>query len=350
MSALRFATIGAGFWAGYQVAGWWELEGAECVAVCNRTRSKAEQLARRFGVPGVYDDAAEMLDRERPDFVDVVTAVETHDGFVRLAAERGVPVICQKPMGRTLAEAEGMVAACRAAGVPLLVHENWRWQAPIRQLKRILDEGRIGTPFRARIDFVSGFPVFENQPFLRDAEQFILADLGSHILDVARFLFGEAESLHCLTDRIHADIAGEDVASVTLRMGGSTTVVCAMSYAGTPLERERFPETFLFVEGDRGSLELGPDYWVRLTNEEGTLAKRYPPPFHAWADPAYALVHASIVPCNADLLRALRGEGAAETTGEDNLRTARLVFAAYDSAARGEAVRLSPDAPSALWE
>ena len=56
------------------------------------------------------------------------------------------------------------------------------------------------------------------------------------------------------------------------------------------------------------------------------------------ADPAYDVVHASMVPCLANLLAALRGEGVAETTGEDNLQTLRLVFAAYDSAQRGQVI------------
>ncbi len=58
---------------------------------------------------------------------------------------------------------------------------------------------------------------------------------------------------------------------------------------GTPLERERFPETFIFIEGDQGSLELGPDFWVRLTTREGTTLTRCPPPRYSWADPAYVL-------------------------------------------------------------
>ena len=66
-----------------------------------------------------------------------------------------------------------MVAACRRARVPLFIHENWRWQTPIRQLKRVLDEGHIGKPFRARIDMISGFPVFRNQPFLRELKQLV---------------------------------------------------------------------------------------------------------------------------------------------------------------------------------
>jgi predicted dehydrogenase len=226
-----------------------------------------------------------------------------------------------------------MVAACQKAGVPFLVHENWRWQTPIRQLKRILGDGRIGKPFRARIDMISGFPVFNNQPFLRELEQFVLTDMGTHVLDVARFLFGDAEGLSCLTHQVHRDIKGEDVATVLLAMKEGATVVCNMAYAGNVLEHDRFPETYIFVEAESGSVELGPDYWIRVTTSAGTLAKRYPPVHYAWADPAYNLIHASIVPCNADLLGALRGESQAETTGEDNLQTLKLVFAAYESAA-----------------
>jgi predicted dehydrogenase len=335
MSNLRFAIFGTGFWARFQLAAWREIEGAECVALYNRTRGKAEALAREFDVPGVYDDPEALLRRVQPDFVDIITDVDTHSRFVHLAASHGVPAICQKPLAPSQAEAEQMAEACRQAGVPLFVHENWRWQTPIRRLKQVLDSGAIGTPFRARIDMISGFPVFQNQPFLRDLDQFILTDLGSHILDVARFLFGEAGSLYCQTQRIHQDIKGEDVATVMMKMGGQTTVVCQMAYAENYVEREHFPQTLMFVEGERGSVELAPDYWVRVTTTEGTHARRYPPPRYTWADPAYDVVHASIVPCNADLLHALQTGGRAETDAEDNLKTVRLVHSAYASAASG---------------
>ncbi len=336
---LRFAIAGTGFWARFQLAAWRELQGAECVALYNRTRGKAEALAQEFGIPAVYDDAGEMVRREKLDFLDVITDVKTHSRFVCLAAEHGLPVICQKPMATSLEEAQRMLQTCRHAGVPLYIHENWRWQAPIRQLNKELTAERIGKPFRARIQYCTSYPVFDNQPFLREIDQFILTDMGSHILDVARFLFGEAETLYCRTHRIHEDIRGEDVATVMMRMGGGTTVACDLSYASRT-ERERFPETYIFVEGSKGSLELGPDYWIRVTTAEGTHATRYPPPRYAWADPAYDLVHASIVPCNADLLTALRGEGEAETTGEDNLKTVRLVFASYGSARSGQVVEI----------
>ena len=340
MAELNFAVIGTGFWSLYQIPAWFEVGGVRPIAAYNRTFSKAEQVAKRFGIPRVYREAEELLQKERDqlDFVDIVTAVETHADLVHLAAKYRLPVICQKPMSTDLASAEGMVSDCRLAGVPLYIHENWRWQAPIRALKQVLDTGVIGQPFRARIDMISGFPVFTNQPFLKELDQFILTDLGSHTLDAARFLFGEASSLYCQTRKVHRDIRGEDAATVVMSMGQNVSVTVNMAYAGNFLEREAFPQTYIFVEGDQGSLELGQDYWLRTTTREGTLLKRVPPPRYAWADPAYEVVHASIVACNANLLGALRGEARAETSGEDNLKTVRLVFAGYDSANRDQVI------------
>jgi len=341
MNKLRFALLGAGFWARYQLAAWRELPGVECVAIYNRTRSKAEELAQRFGVARVYDDLQRLFSSEQLDFIDIVTDVGTHAPLVRAAAERRLPVICQKPMATSLDEADSMVAACRQTGTPFFVHENWRWQAPIREVRHILDDGLIGRPFRARIDMISGFPVFQNQPFLKDLDQFILADLGSHILDVARFLFGEARRLYCQTQRIHPDIRGEDVATVVLTTDRDVNVVCQMAYAENPLEHECFPQTLLFIEGTRGSIELAPDYWVRLTAANGTLARRYPPTMYPWCDPQYALVQSSIVDCHANVVLGLQGSPKVETTGDDNLRTMRLVFKSYESAARNEVVTLT---------
>jgi hypothetical protein len=78
-----------------------------------------------------------------------------------------------------------------------------------------------------------------------------------------------------------------------------------------------------------------------VTTKDGTHSRKVPPPAYPWADPAYAVVHSSIVPCHADLLKHLRGEGTAETTGDDNLKTVRLVFAAYDSARDDRVIRFS---------
>ncbi len=332
MSPLRFAMFGTGFWAHFQLAAWKELQGVECVAIYNRTRSKGERFAAKFGVPAVYDDAGQLLEREKPDFVDIVTYPFTLSHFVKLVAAHKVPVISQKPMAPSVAIAEENIQACREAGVPYYIHENWRWQTQLRELKKVLDSGVIGTPFRARISMVSAFNVYLNEPQIKDLEDFVLTDVGTHILDIARFYFGEAQSVYCQVHRVHLDVKGEDIATVMMRMGGRTTVTIELGYPENYVEHEYFPETLIYVEGDKGTAEVAKDYWLRVTTREGTLAKRYPPIWYPWVDPNYHVIHSSIVACNANFLQALRGEGPAETTGEDNVKTLKLVYAAYESA------------------
>ena len=337
MRKLRFAILGTGFWSRFQLAGWRELDGVECVAVYNRTRQKAELLAQEAGIPPVYDDADELMGRETLDFVDIISDVGTHSRFVHQAIQHRLPVICQKPMAPSWQEACDMVEAARQAKVPIFIHENWRWQPPIRALKQRMQEESLGELFRARITFSSAFPVFDNQPFLKELGQFILTDIGSHILDTARYLFGEVKTVFCRTCRTRADIQGENVATVLLEMESGMSVTCEMNYAGQT-RHECFPQTRILVEGTQGSLELEKDYWIHLTKHDVQRSQRYAPPHYAWADAAYDVVHSSIVDCNRNLLQALRGTGPAETTGQDNLETMRLVFSCYESAARGEVV------------
>jgi predicted dehydrogenase len=336
MKALRFAVIGTGFWSNYQVPAWKELEGVELVAVYNRTRKRAEEVAAKFGVPKVYDTAEELIENEELDFVDIITDVDTHAAFTMLAAAKGIDVICQKPMAPSLEISRQMVETCKEKNVRFFVHENFRWQAPVRALKKAMDDGVIGTPFKARVSFCSAFPVFDNQPFLAELEHFILTDIGSHVLDICRFLFGEAKSLYCLTQRVNQKIKGEDVANVLMQMESGLHCYAEMSYASV-LEKEAFPQTLVLVEGDKGSLNLTNDFELRITTRQRTTAQKVEPVMYDWLDPAYAVVHSSIVDCNRDILNGLRG-GKAETTGEDNFKTVQLVWAAYESASTNKVI------------
>jgi hypothetical protein len=103
-----------------------------------------------------------------------------------------------------------------------------------------------------------------------------------------------------------------------------------MSFASI-LERDAFPQTFVLIEGEKGSLHLTDDYAIRMTTAAGTKVVNADPVQYAWADPDYAVVHSSIVDCNRDILQALQGKGNAETSGADNFETVKLVWAAYAS-------------------
>jgi hypothetical protein len=123
-------------------------------------------------------------------------------------------------------------------------------------------------------------------------------------------------------------------------MKSGVVINIQIAYVENFLEHDSFPETLVFVEADRGSLELAPHLSLRTTTRDGTFVRRVPPPDYDWVDPNYAVVHASGVPLNANVLAALRGEGQAETTGEDNLKTVKLVFVAYESAEKNAVVHV----------
>lgn len=341
MKPLRFAIFGSGFWARVQLAAWREVGGVECVAIYNRSLAKAQTFARDLGVPAVYDDPAELLRREKLDFIDNITEVGGHKPLSLLCARHRIPCICQKPMAASLRDARAMVRAFAKARTPFFVHENWRWQAPMRALIETLGTNVIGTPFRARFSMISGFDCWSQQPALRELDQFILTDLGVHLLDVARACFGEANSLYCQLHRTLApEVKGDNVATLLLSMGKpKTSVILEMGYAKTPLQREIFPQTLVFVEGPLGSIEVTDDYWLHITTQRGTTRRRHAPARYQWADPRYDLSQASMVPCLQHLLGALRGDHPAETTGADNLKTLALTFAAYQSSQRDRVVQ-----------
>jgi len=338
MKRLKFAVFGTGFWSNFQIPGWLESDDVELSALFNRTRSKAEAIGEKFGSPKIYDNPEELLAAEKLDFVDIITDVDTHLKFARMAAEKGIDVVCQKPMAANWEDAKELVSVCRKNNVRLFVNENFRWQAPIRRVKEVMDSGVIGEVFKARVTFCSGFPVFDNQPFLKELDRFILTDIGSHILDICRYLLGEAKTLYCLTQRVNPEIKGEDVANVLMEMQSGAHCFAEMSYASI-LEKEAFPQTLLLIEGSKGSVCLTNDYVLNVTTREGSQSEVVKPTLYDWIDPEYAVVHSSIVSAQMDILKGLKG-GEAETTGADNLETVRLVWASYASAESGRLIQL----------
>jgi predicted dehydrogenase len=338
MKELNFAVFGAGFWSNYQIAGWKELPGIKLQAICDKDLEKCRAMAKKFDIPGVYSDPETMLTEETLDFVDIITTVESHLPLAKIAASRGLDVVCQKPMAPSLAECAEMVTVCQGNGVKLFVNENFRWQLPMRRVKELLDSGVVGNPFKARVSFCSAFPVFDNQPALKQLDRFILTDIGSHILDICRFLFGEVDNLRCLTCRVNQSILGEDVATVLMEMTSGLHCQAEMSYASR-LEEEVFPETLLLIEAEKGSIALTAGMTIRITDKKGTRVEKAIPQPYDWVNPEYALVHCSIVDTQANLAEGLRG-GIAETTGEDNYETSKLIWACYHSAEHNELVMM----------
>jgi predicted dehydrogenase len=217
---LRGAIVGCGYFAQFQLEAWARMPDVEIVAACDLDPERARKAA-----PRAYPSAAEMLDREPVDFIDIATRPASHLELVRLALSRGIPTICQKPMAPTWEEALEMVRMAQGAKAPLVIHENWRWQPWYRAARRIVESGGIGKPvsylFRTRQRDGSGANPYARQPYFAQMPRLLIYETMVHHIDTARFLFGPIESVYAQVRRHNPVIRGEDCALVVMRHAGS---------------------------------------------------------------------------------------------------------------------------------
>jgi predicted dehydrogenase len=214
-SILRGGIIGCGFFAGRHIEAWRRIPEVEIVAAADPRLDRAEQFAKN-----VYPSADEMFDREPLDFVDIVTRVETHLPLVRLAVERKIPIICQKPIATDWLTALEIVDTAESAGVPLMIHENWRWQAWYRAAHEMIVRGDIGRPigygFRTRTRDGVGDAPYAKQPYFRQLRRLLIDETLVHHIDTARFLFAEIDSVYAQASRRNPNVVAEDQAILVL--------------------------------------------------------------------------------------------------------------------------------------
>ncbi|KWV53687.1 oxidoreductase [Rhizobium altiplani] len=337
MSELNGALIGCGFFAINQMHAWNDVDGARIVAICDRDPERLKIVGDQFGIERRYSDANALFSDGGFDFVDIATTVQSHRILVEMAAQHKVPAICQKPFAKTLADAKAMVAACRAAGVPLMVHENFRWQTPIQAVRKVLDEGSIGTPFWGRFSFRSGYDVFSGQPYLAEGERFIIEDLGIHTLDIARYILGDVGSVTARTKRVNPRIKGEDVATILLDHESGATSIVDVSYA-TKLSKEPFPETLIEIDGSEGTIRLTQGYQLEVANASGSMTADVSPKLLSWASRPWHNIQESVYAIQQHWVDKLKQGAEHSTSGADNLKTFALVERAYESAASGQTV------------
>jgi predicted dehydrogenase len=328
----RFAVIGCGFFAQNHLHAWSEIPEAELVAVCDIDPEKARIGAETFGGTP-YTDASEMLANESLDFVDIATTAPTHRMMVELAAEHGVAAICQKPMAWEMDAARAMVDSMAERNLPFMVHENFRFQYPMRRIKELLEAGAIGKPFFGRISFRTDFDVYSNQPWLVDNERMIIIDVAVHLFDLARCFMGEPRALFAEAIRVNPRIAGEDVATVVLRMDDATCLVDA-SYV-THADHDTYPQTFVVLEGTQGTITLSADYHLQVVSEGIVTEEDLVVPSHDWSSVPWNAIQDSVHTIQRHWIHCLDTGATPETSGADTLRLLDITLGAYASADTG---------------
>jgi predicted dehydrogenase len=338
-SVYRGALIGCGHVSGYHLTAWSRIEGADIVAVSNRTRERAERRAAEFKVPAVYADYRAMLDAESLDFCDIATPPAAHLEMVAEAVARGLPVLCQKPIAATLAELREMIRICETAGVLFMVNENCRFQPWFRKMKEFVDSGAVGRPYYARFlnRSRSTLPVMREgaqRNLFTNMPRLINYELGVHYLDTLRYLFGEADSVYAQMRHLSQDVMGEDLAMVLVKVG-ELSVVVDMSWASIPTweVENRVSWGEYWIEGTGGTLYLRRDGLLRLITDDGEERFQFPPDSVVRG---YQATQQHFVDC-------LRSGAEPETSGPETLKTMELVFGAYDSAAHDRVYRVGHD-------
>ena len=322
---IRVAIAGAGMVTRHHLLAWRKLPQVDVVAVCARHVENARARTAAFGVPSAYGDVAEMLDRERPDVLDIATPPEAHAEQALMAADRGIDILCQKPMTPDLAQSERLVAAV-GNRVRFMVHENWRFRPQYRQAALWLAEGKVGPvhefQFTVRSSGIatrgpSGKAVaLERQPFLTTLKRFLLMEVLIHHLDTIRYLVGPVTATSAMIKRVSKDIMGEDVALIGLKAAsGSVGLVAGNFFApGYPL----LPSDRLDLVGEDGAILYEEGVLRLIGKAEETL--RYD--FEAMYQQSYDNAIAHFVQCREN------GKDF-ETDRIDNLHTLRLVADAY---------------------
>ena len=199
---LRGVGIGAGYFAPFQYEAWTRIPEVEIVAIYNRTEERARPLMAQYGIARYYDDWKEMLDRERPDFVDIITPPETHEEMCAFAAARGIHIICQKPLApdlrsqpahrrRTAAERRRALHGARELPLAALVSRDQRAsrsRGDIGEFTHVHFLMRMGDGWGADA-------YLARQPFFRDYPRLLFYETGVHFIDTFRFLLGEVSSV-----------------------------------------------------------------------------------------------------------------------------------------------------------
>lgn len=337
---LSVATIGCGYFSQFHYAAWQRLP-VQLIAVANCEIDIAEQVAAQYEIPQVYPDPATMLATEKPDLLDIITPPVTHLPYIKLAAEHGVDVICQKPFTTSLAEAKEAVQIAEDAGIKLVIHENFRFQPWYRAIARLLRENVLGelynVQFRLRPGDGQGPEAYlERQPSFQQMPRFLVNETGVHLFDVFRFLFGEIESVYADLRRLNRAIQGEDAGHVLLRFAnGLSGHFDGNRLADHPAENRRLTMGELSIEGSGGELVLTGDAQIMLRRHGDNEWLEHP---FEWEDIGFG--GDCVFRFQQHVVRHCLEGAELENKGRDYLRNLRLVEGVYASAEGEKLVRV----------
>ncbi len=311
MSDLRIGLVGCGGIGGVHLRSWAKVDGAEVVAACDADASRAEATGA-----AAYTEFRNMLESAELDAVDICTPPSLHAEVARAAAERGMPVLCEKPLARDPHEARAMVEAAETAGTVLMTAFCHRFHPPIERVRELIRSGELGEVRMFRNRFGGLLAGMEKKWFSNRevAGGGALMDTAIHSVDLFRFLVGEVRSARGAAHSFHPEITSvEDSAAMLLTAETGAIGVIEASWV-TP-----WSANVVEIYGEKAAAVVDYDTGVTRFRRAGdadwtTVEVGSDDRFQA------ELRHFAAV---------VRGEEQPRVTGRDGLRAVEVVHAAY---------------------
>lgn len=339
----KIGAIGAGMiMADCHLAAYDEA-GFPVVAIASRTKANAQKVADRWKIGKVHDTPEALIDDPEVEIVDIAYPPDQQPALIRkaLAAPHIKAVLAQKPLALSLEEARALRDEAKAAGKPLSVNQNMRYDQSMQVLKQILDSGELGEPVFAQID-MHAIPHW--QGFLEDYDRLTLSNMSVHHLDAMRFLFGDPSEVTSITrtdPRTRFDHS-DGIVVTTLRFPSGLLALSTEDVWSGPREEGYEDDQHIAwrVEGTRG-VAKGTIGWPTGTastlsfNAKGATEGK-------WVSPQWKTMwfpHA-FIGVMEQLQHAIDTGTQPVLNVADNVRTMALVEAAYQSIDQGRTIRL----------
>jgi len=347
--ALRVAVVGYGLGgAAFHAPFIAVTPGLELSAIVTRDADRRRTAAQKYPGVRIVDDVSQLWDGGLGlDLVVISTPNRTHAPLALEAIAAGMHVVVDKPLAPSVAEARAVEAAARRRGVLIIPFQNRRWDGDFLTLRRLLSEGAIGDPIRFESRFERWRPVPTRgwrERGAPDEAGGLLFDLGSHLIDQARVLFGPVRDVYAHFDRRRPGVEADDDTFVALtHVSGIRSHLYMSAVAAQAAPRFRllgrsgaFTKWGLDVQEDvlrSGVAPGGPDWGVEPEERWGTLgidgqAHRAPT-----ERGDYGAFYGGVA-------RAIRGEGPSPVSVDDAIAMLEVIEAARSSDG-GSSVRLS---------
>ncbi len=331
LDKIRWGVIGAGnVFESKSGPALYQTPNSELVAVMRTDAAKAEETAKRHGAPRWYTDAESLVTDPEVNAVYVASPHYLHPAHVALAARAKRVVLCEKPVGASVAQAQQCVEVCRANGVPLTVAYYRRFWPVTQAMFKYLNDGAIGQVVAARAQLSDWFSADNERAWLVSRAKSggdALANAGAHWVDLIRFLLGDVIGVMAFCSSKFSGYETDDTTIVQMQLANGA-LVSLTSTRRTPISTNE-----LDIFGTEGRLYASP-----LSEGHLILHRRGRDP-EILNYPRTGVVHSALI---AELVKCMIGNQSSPLPGEEAVAAWRIMDAAYRSCVEGIRVNVEP--------